>query len=171
MVGFGQFGGSQGANFGQLQAAESAKFGRFRDPGRLILPDFGHFWGWGMPDIGHFLDRRLGPFWSTWACQNGRFWSIWGAARGGQFRSIFGRRVGQILSRYILAILGANAPAGGFLFSAGTFWPLGVKMYGLGVFYSKPVHVGHFWRKCSGWGIFMLRQVWRPDPNTRWMAQ
>ena len=28
-----------------------------------------------------------------------------------------------ILSRYILASLGENVPAGGFPFSAGTFWP------------------------------------------------
>ena len=51
-VDFGQFGGGHGANFGEFRAADSAEFGRFRDPGRLILPDFGHFWGTETPSFG-----------------------------------------------------------------------------------------------------------------------
>ena len=81
-----------------------------------------------------------------------------------------------ILSWYILAILGQNVPIGGFLFSAGTFspfwakmyrlggfsflagifWPFWAKMYQLGVFYSQPVHFGHFGRKCTDWGFLIL---------------
>ena len=49
-----------------------------------------------------------------------------------------------------MAILGENVAAGGFLFSAGTFWPFCAKMYRPQILCSQPVHFGHFERKCTG---------------------
>ena len=40
-----------------------------------------------------------------------------------------------ILGLYILALLGENARARGFIFSFGRFWPFSVKMYLLRVFF------------------------------------
>ena len=56
----------------------------------------------------------------------------------------------------MLAILGENVQVGGFLFSSGTFQSFWAKMYRLGVSDSQPVHFGHFGRKCTGLGFFVL---------------
>ena len=85
----------------------------------------------------------------------GTFWPFWAKMyRLGVFYSPvvhfghFGRKCIDwglfILSGYMLAILGGNIPAGGFSFSAGTFWPFWPKMYQFGVLYSQPVHLGQF---------------------------
>ena len=63
---------------------------------------------------------------------------------------------GFYLSRYILAILGKNVPPGGFLFLGGTFWPFWAKIYRPGVLHSQLVHLGHFGRKRTSWGVFTL---------------
>ena len=58
------------------------------------------------------------------------------------------------LSRYILAILAENVPAGYLLFPARTFSVFWAKMYWLEVSYYQLVQSGHFGRKCTAWGLF-----------------
>ena len=114
---------------------------------------FGHFGrtctGWG------FL-FSAGTFWPFWAkmYRLGVFYSQ--PVHLGQFGPKCTGWGVFTLSQYILAILGKSVPAGHFLFSAGTFWPFWAKMFWLVVIYSQPVHFGHFGRKCTGWGFFIL---------------
>ena len=87
----------------------------------------------------------------------GTFWPFFGEkVLAGGF--LFSAGLGFFLfsAGTFMAILEENVMAGGFLFSAGIFWPFWAKVYQLGVFYPQPVHYGHFWRKCTGSGFFIL---------------
>ena len=65
---------------------------------------------------------RLGVFY-LWPVHCGPF------ERKGTSREFF------ILGLYIVALLGENARAGGFIFSFGRFWPFSAKMYRLRGFF------------------------------------
>ena len=56
-----------------------------------------------------------------------------------------------------MALLNEKVLAGNFSSSTCTFWPFWAKTYRLGVVYPGPVHFSHFVRKCTGWGLYILR--------------
>ena len=93
----------------------------------------------------------------------------WGSFICGQYIVALLNEKALAVSLYILALLGDNARARGFIFSFGTFSPFLAKMnllpgsfvnlyilasfgkmYHLGVVYSQLVHFCHCGRKCDG---------------------